>query len=387
MSSQRISYIFFISIITTIFYFAYSHTPLGSVFKIVTEGLIISLFLFSIFSKKGAYRCPLLKLWGTVLIILLLVYLIIPYYAQSYLLSDTLELFIPFAVTYSSYKLFKCDDKNLIKGLAIISLVSIFVIPLILKNTGGFEIMEMYRSDINKNQTAPFFAQIGLIAIALSLSDKLNLIYKIIFIITALLSLAYCSILSARTATLAFILIGFFLIWEKYKLKVIVIIPLLMGLLFVFGEDITAFFNTSIIGNRDITNLDSLTSGRFERAEDSMAFIIANPLFGALNYYGSVWQDSYEIPHIYLLWKILKYGIIGALPFCIIYAAIAFKALSMLKNWKKYELPLCCLIVAFFTSFSEYSSPFGPGSSYILCYILFGHALSIENSSKHEDKS
>lgn len=373
---------FLLSIIATVISFGLDITDSGDNAKLVAEIIIVLLFVTSVFKNLNhrSKNKGVLLIWMISLCLSPILILIIPNGYEGVAIGDIRESFVPFAITYSSFYLLKLNTKEFRIGLIIIGIVSIFTALYILANTGGFDIVSLYRAEVNKNQTAPFFATVGLISLAFGLSDRKNIYSSFFYIALFIVCLGYCMILRARTATVVILAIAALALYETYKAKLIIILPVLFIIIgSLYADQLAEFFTASIVGHTDASDINDLTSGRTIRMEQSGEFILSHPFFGALSDDGisyNVWNGNFPIVHNYVMWKLVKYGFIFSVPFLIIYFSILKNIYEMFKvSWTKYKYAIICILTAFITSLSEYSAPFGPGTSFILCYAIYGNSL------------
>lgn len=374
--------LFLLSILATDVSFALSVYDAGDSVKLIAEGITVLLFVCAIV-KNLNYRTRnvnVIRVWITALCLIPVLALLVPDGFSKIALGDFRELFIPFAITYSAFHLLKLKEKDIKIGMILIGFVSIFTAIFILVNTGGFEIETIYRDEVAKNQTAPYFAAVGTICLALGFSGKKNVFFLSYFIIIFLVCLGYCMILRARTATLVMLAITLIILYKNYHTKLLIIVPVLAIVLGpLCADQIEVFFSDSIVGEADASDMDDLTNGRTGRMEQSGEFILSHPLTGALSQSGesfNIWMGRYPIVHNYLMWKLVKYGFIFALPFILVYFSVLKSAFRMFRaSWGKYKYAIICVLVAFITSLSEYSAPFGPGTSFILSYSIYGAYL------------
>lgn len=383
------SIIFLLTIICTIFSFAFAGTPLGDVLQIAAQVVVAALFVIAVlkYIHYKPYNIPnIFCIWIYCLVALLIIWCVMPSYAKVNLSSSIRELFIPLAISFSAYMLLNYSEKKFSYGMQIIAILSIFAIIYSLLNSGGIEIESYYREGLSKNQTAPFYSVVGLICVYLMIKDR-NLISKFIFIAGFAACLTFCVVVRARTATIGLLMISLAIFWVYYRQKLFIYLPIIACIAVVFFfNDIKHIYEASFLGNSDVNDIDSLTSGRVGRNEDSFQFYLNHPLEGAVSGDSAslaVWYN-YETPHLFILWKLVQFGLIYSIPFLIVYFKlwpIAFRQFFS-KN-KTLFISGVCLAMALLESLAEYSAPFGPGTSFMLCYMLFGNALRVSASESN----
>lgn len=376
-----VNFLFLLSIICTIISFAFPQPTLREILQISAQALIGSLFLLSIlkFLHRHISNVPLIiRNWFYCLIALLVFLIFMPEYAKDSYWNGIREFFIPFAITFSAFILLDFSDKQFRIGVMAVAVFSIMATMYALINTGGFAIEAIYREILSKNQTAPFFSIVGLICFYQSLKERRSIV-KVILLAAFVCCLTYCIVLRARTSTLGILIITLFVFWKYYKRKALIYLPIIICVaICFFSEDISLLYEESFVGNANASDLDSLSSGRYERNIDSFNFFLNHPFIGAVE--GDplsmfIWGD-YPMPHFYLLWKCVQFGIIFSIPFFIIYIKLGINVIKWcFSDNESLFLAGICLLMAMLTSLAEYSAPFGPGTSFILCYMLFGKTL------------
>lgn len=371
-------YIISLTVIFTFLGFAFPDSY--NLYQGIAQGSMLFLFFISVFRflTRGIALINIFRVWLYMIILFAISLCFFPDYTFEAAVGDLKELVIPAVVAFIGYQLLTCSDKQLRLGLSCLAVFAAICAVSIILNTGGITILQQYRQDVFKNQTSPVFAQISLICVALFIRNKVNKQVKIILIISGLVCFSFCVINRARTATLSCLVITAYLLWEKYGSKIFRYLPIAIILCcFVFYDNILEIFKASFIGTGSVHTINDLSSGRVERNEASIEFISENPIFGAIEE-PYIWTN-FLVPHFYILWKLVKYGLLFAAPFLVVYFKLAITVYKNAKrNWLIWEVPAACLLLAYITSFAEYSSPFGPGTSYVICYLLVGRAFAMQ---------
>ena len=119
-----------------------------------------------------------------------------------------------------------------------------------------------------------------------------------------------------------------------------------------------------------------ITSGRAARNQQALQVLAENPLMGQL-------LNPHEVGtvHNYPLIQVLNYGLLMAAPLMALYfyllfvdiKAIAIKGIAAMRNVGFYAM-----LVIFMVSMFEYSFPYGPGTTTVVNFIVFGVALRNE---------
>lgn len=353
---------------------------LSPAIQIIIGGAFFVSIARMLFRHQG--KIPLLfRFWVLMILIAALIALCAPSYCAGKSWQDVIELIIPFAITLSSYYLYRISDKQLRRDLILAAIVASICGAIIIASTGGLEITYAYRSGVSKNQTAPFFALMGLVAFVYYLfNNSANRYTKVILLIIFIICIAFAIINRARTTTLTSLTIVLILLFIKYRMHSAIVIPLICIIGIVcFSNQIEDIVQTSIIGRADVRDMNSITSGRTERNEVAARFIMKHPIIGA--YEGDkesqhIWSNRYKIPHNYLIFKFVRYGFLLSIPYLAIYVAIIISVYRIIRcNIYDNLLLMSGFLLAYVTSITEYSAPFGPGTSFIVFYVLLGRTL------------
>jgi len=358
-----------------------------------SQACIFILFIKALF-KISVRRFKLPKpiyIWVTMTLISLLLYVLYPYDSMI-ILSDIRQIFLPLAITFCSYVLFNITHEDFERVLIFLCIFTAICAIYAIISSGGFTIMTLYREGVVKNQTAPYFVQFSIIAFLIALKNKSRALTILMFFV-ALMLLAYPVVLRARTATLGALVIVLFAFIKKYRVHIIYILPILCVIaISYFGDEIKQLFESSIIGNANISDIDGISSGRLSRNEESFSDWMDYFFFGSLSTFNhissNITKNAYLIPHFYLLWTLVKYGLIGSVPFFVIYFYNLVTAIKISRtNYETNQYMLLCMLLAYIVSLAEYSAPFGPGSSFIITYILYGKSIKYCDSTNHSCKS
>lgn len=298
--------------------------------------------------------------------------------------SEIRLLLIPLVLTIIGYTI-HCDEKT-INRLSILYMMGMIFIGYeqIRLNIGGFYIEDLYMASA-KNSLGPMLAIAGCLAL-LYFFRQISVTKKIICIFVALIVLFELLTIRARLATIAYF---FMIAWIMYrhlsgKKTSLAIIVLGLGILLAgvcfyitrFDFSVLEFINDSFTQNKG----DSMLSGRVEGYHMAWQLIEANPLFGNLT-------EGCHIPwvHNYILLKISDFGIIGSLPWLLLYFFIAYKIFSKIFSVdiflpRNFGYVLMC--IPFIISLGEPTFPYGPGTANFLPFLMWGIALSYQSYNK-----
>ena len=185
---------------------------------------------------------------------------------------------------------------------------------------------------------------------------------------------------SFRTILLGFLVFAIIYYCKSHQLKnVLLSVVILLFLLLLFYAPILSFFKDVFIANKDITDLDSVSSGRMERNIEGLSFWSLNPFFGEM-------KTPSLVPriHNYLINILVAYGIFS-FPFIVLFFYLLVVAA---KKWKKENtlhiesVGYWVMFIPFFCSLLEPSAPYGPGLVQSIPFFLFGNSMRLRKESE-----
>ena len=207
----------------------------------------------------------------------------------------------------------------------------------------------------------------------------------VVFSLLILLAVRNRSAIVGISLMIVFILVFFMYlgikkIFQNNKKEVlitvgVIVIVLIIGLQLEFIQALIDRIWVSITYNRVITDLNSLSSGRYQLMLDSFIWIDTYPLFGFI---GIDTLPIAEYTHVYVLHSLMQYGILGSLPFLMFYITLILMALRILLqiNLNRLNLLVFMIIsVSLVISLLEYSYPYGPGVSQFILWFLLGQYM------------
>lgn len=346
--------------------------------KYISMAIYAFLFVMAVIKtiSSGGKTPKIFRSWLGWLLLASLVNLIMS--SNSFSLEGILnaEIAMPLMVAFSSYYMFDIKRERLPYYMLPVCVISAIVaISSVISGLGGFVIDEYYEAEVAKNQIGAAFASIAIISLVFMLELK-RPVLKIGYGAISIVCLYPAIFFSCRAALLSYLVVAAILLFRDYKFKGLIILVLLVGAYALFASDsLEAILYDSVVGHRDATDLDELSSGRITHAALSLEYFFSHPLLG---FYGSGDAVDQMPPnaHIFLLYRLTKWGIFGAIPFIALYFSV-FKIL--VRSFRAKDLLLAgTLLLAFIESFAEYAPPFGPGSCFIVMYILLGYFLRQE---------
>lgn len=353
---------FFIGLCATAFNLTYSN----GIAKIVAMSSFTLLFIIACIRSQYTYKPQLFKRWLFYILIMVLVDLCYGITNLSYPITHAMPLMIAFSSTY----LFCKEKDNLVPYIIMFGIFASFCsVVTVINGMGSIVVaLDSYSSEIEKNQVAPFFSSISTVTTYLMLQKNTKLYKRCLLGLISIFCLYPALYLSCRTALICYFLITVLLVWKEYKITGLVIGALMIvGILLLGGDGLYQTVYDSIIGNRDVHDFNSMTSNRGVIVERALKFIPQHFFFGIfgdqVNYYPLK-------PHIFILQKLMYYGLWGVIPYILLYVSIFRLFFKSLKF--KHYLAIGALSLPLLESFAEYMAPFGPGTVYVFCYIIIG---------------
>lgn len=264
-------------------------------------------------------------------------------------------------------------DKQLCFLLKVFVLANILAaLSVVIFLNKGLFISEQYLA-IPKNQLSPPLVLSCLGAIYFSIVRK-----KIFWGGAVLFSFVFLLIYRGRASIVALIISLFFLIIKGLNTKqrnLLIICSVII--MFVFGP----FILESLFLNKDISNLDDISSNRLERNIDGLLFLKDNHLlFGSLG----IEQYSKGLIHLFLLKILVDLGLIVFTPLFVIYIIFFRKSLIYMSKISSKSLSIIpyLLFPLFIISFFEYTMPFSPISATFFTYLLLGQKIRYASFKK-----
>lgn len=365
--------LFAIAMVVTIYYNGFN----VQIAKNVSVAIYAFLFVIALTKSNSSANNPtVFKSWLFWLVLACFVNLFMSKGRLNFEQIVNLEIAMPLMVAFSSYSLFDIKRENLPYYMFPICAISaFFAVSSVLSGIGGFIVDEYYEADVAKNQVGIAYTLMAIISLVFMLELK-RPVLRIGYAVLSVFSLVPAVFFACRTALLSYFIVAAFLIFREYKFKGLVLLGLVVGAyLLIDSGSLETLMYESIVGRRDVNDFDNLTSGRVSHATKSLDYLFSHPLLG---FYGS--DDSFsQMPpkaHIFILYRLTWWGILGSIPFIALYWSV-FKIL--VNSIRQRNILIAgVLFLAFVSSFSEYSPPFGPGSSHIIIYILIGYYLRTE---------
>ena len=290
------------------------------------------------------------------------------------------ELLIPLLSLIIGYNL-KLNEKQCILIVMVYAVVILFFVGLKIRtDIGGYVISEQSEF-VGKNTIGVSMATIGAILIQITYSDQYNSKFKVIAAFGVIVSLLFLLTMRGRTATLTLMLIVSFVtfiymfrhntpLWLKAIL--LVIITLILISMFTSIELLPGvrgyIYDSFYLGKEK-----DVLSDRGVRNEQALEIIDNSPIWGRLSYYSNV-----EWVHNYPLLKMSNYGLLGSLPWLLLYVYILVFSIRRVLAKKSFNIMSFGYIMMwapYFISMGEPTLPYGPGTVTVFNFVMLGVAV------------
>lgn len=257
-------------------------------------------------------------------------------------------------------------------------LVSAFVVfytlsalSIVFTYASGFVIQDQYLA-VPKNQLAPVYGVAFIIAIYFAFKGKG--VNKFLYYTLAGLLMASLLVIRGRAVIVAVFVTSFIFMFyyvRNMKYRIVIIVVILAVLPFI-GQ----FVYDALFLNYDVTDLDSLSTGRMERNTMGLVFIMENLLFGELFN-----QFRGNTIHNYILISLVSYGLLLGSLLLTVYFKYIFTVIRGIKNnsFGYYEIGPLVMVVLLIVSLFEYTYPYAPGSAVFFPFLLMGQYLKSNN--------
>jgi hypothetical protein len=251
----------------------------------------------------------------------------------------------------------------------------------ILTYLGSFSLSVNANAITGKNQVGAIVAVGGGMAFYLSL-QPMRRKRRLLYLGMAALILVILVVVRCRTALVGYVLFcGILLMqrWTRKQKRRAVMIGLVVYI--CFFSTINHLVVDSLLKSTDLEDdeltvssdlINQLSTNRHERNVQAIQFIRRQPLEGALFKYSGI-----KLIHNYVLLRLVRYGIILAIPYLWIYFVYLLHCIRGVarKDDSLFNMGSYILIIPMFCSLLEPSAPFGPGTVEIMPFLLCGFAM------------
>ena len=200
-------------------------------------------------------------------------------------------------------------------------------------------------------------------------------------IIMTILLVYLLMMLKSRASILGIVIIIIAILFNKnikkrYKCYLLISIIIFIFFLFVNNNFYKIFINNILLANKDIDNLNSISSGRTDMYKVFPKLFLEAPFFGRGIYYIEAFPLS----------LLLQYGVMGSL----LISFFLIVPIGVLLKAKQDEVTIILWVILgcyYINGFFEELSPLGPGVKCYMLWLLFGLVygkgkLGINNGKK-----
>ena len=299
---------------------------------------------------------------------------------EIYLNVDVTNVMISLMVFITSYIFFKHhSEENTLQQLSKIALIGAAILSFTIYTAyfANYNIMDKTYAYQEKNSIGQIL--LCCITAAAIFWRQNSVLYKSIKYI-AITSISLLIIMLKSRATLIGVLyIIYYLIFktDNKVLRRLTIVASLVAVIYILLSP-TAYnviVNGILLSNRDINDVDDLSSGRVGFISEATNMIAGHPWTGI----GSYYLDCMPIA------MILQFGIIGA---TIVFVYIGRIWYDIHKLDKSIDLHLCTHLIfipMMLNSLFEAQPPFGPGMKCFLLWMMLGFSMAYESIYSEEE--
>ena len=354
-----------------------------SIYSAMRLGLYaIVIFLVALtFSFKSLLKNGLLKAGGIVILLILLEFLIFYAFGLRFEFSDVWQLIIVLLCISIGFNLKNIGENRVNQLLQLYAAIGVCV-GLISFNFYKDAISELNVYAVEgKNQLGLIISSAAAVALYLGISlPKLS--KQWIFRLFFLFGMVILLLMGARSAFAALLAFASVLLYKALTRKQRIWCGVILIIILACSFD---FLFTMLIGNHDVTDLNSISTGRLERNMLGIAYI--NEYF----WEGELYHAS-NIPwiHNYLILRLVRYGVWSFLFLFFYFYLFVGMVRNIIKTRRQVKLEnigFFLLIVPYFISLLEPSAPFGPGSNVFMLYIILGITMRAQYMSRYENTS
>jgi len=346
-------------------------------FRIVNYVLFGSLFFLTFNIKKIGYL-RVLFVYSVVLYIFLIETLLFLDLGFKIDFDDILQLSIPFIAILIGYNI-NISAKRYSNCLIIYCIAALMLsVYSVIYFIGSFTILDQYMVE-HKNELGAILSNSGAILMSMIFLKDISKYKKIRLILYGAIICSCLLVLRARAAFTALLFCFLVVEWLFLKNKkngflIIGIIIITAAILYVYGAlTIPSFLNDFFLGSNDLSDLDTISTGRIDRNIAALKFIFDYPMFGQLT------TSFYlEWVHNYVLLKVSQYGLVGSFPLLCLYFYLIWTIISKISKIKEIRTEhfgYIVMIIPIIISLFEPSFPYGPGSVQVIAFFMFGYSM------------
>ncbi|MEF2948059.1 MAG: O-antigen ligase family protein [Mediterraneibacter gnavus] len=223
----------------------------------------------------------------------------------------------------------------------------------------GYNWMSRGYAYASKNSVAQIILTVFILLAFTKVSKKIWLIVRIVLMTALVLLLA---MLKSRASIVGLMVIVLFILFNnqikrKYKVLTIVIVTIFIWVVCTNQQLYEIVVNGIILAGRSATNLNDISSGRYDMIGEFWNMFIQQPLIG----YGSYYLESFPLS------VLVQYGIFGSIPI-LLFICLPFRILKKIHGIETRKIVIILLICYYINGLFEELAPLGPG---VKCYFLW----------------
>lgn len=291
-------------------------------------------------------------------------------------LNEIRELAIPLMALVIGLSLE--PNRKFLKALFVVFILSSVYVGFrqIMTHLGGFVINSQYLTD-SKNSIGGMLGVASTIGMMMALDVENRKPFRIFMLILAFVLLVENLTIRARSAVVAQLLIVFYLFYKytrEHKVKSSTVVLTLLALAIIavlLPSSFYHFFYDSFFKGKT----EDFLSDRGDRVEKALGILYANPFFGNL-------KEGIHVAwvHNYFLLKAYSFGLLGGLPWLVLYLYIIVKQVKYslkVKTIRMDNFGFFLLFIPLFISLAEPTFPYGPGTINFLPFMMLGYSMSV----------
>lgn len=336
---------------------------------IITFAMVLNLVLN--LGKDWFYGISMYIYYGLFsLIICSIVFL----FNDVFIFQDTFNIYLSITCFLTGYCAFNHELYFIDRCKKIFVLSSLFLgLYSVINNLGAFTITEQYAFSI-KNSSGVLLAS-GII-ICMFIINKSSKFIHHIFWGAIMVLLCLCLLTFRSRAAIISVLISMIIYLYKRKVLlsvlknpfVLILFSILLLLIYIFDIIHIDYIYDSLFANKDVSSLDSVTSGRLSTYKKGLQVFNECPLLGNA-------LLNKHLPPIdnFIISQLSHFGMMGLLLLLPAYLFVWYICIfGIIKSRIDDLLPYLLLFIICMISFTEGPFPFGPGSAVFCAWFMYG---------------
>jgi hypothetical protein len=354
--------------------------------RVINYFLSVGLFILTFNFKQFVY-IRFIFVYSIILYIFLLETILFLGLGYNTDFNDILQLSIPFAAILIGYNINISREKYLNVIIIYCFAATILSVYSVIYYIGSFTVLDEYM-DLNKNSLGAILASAASVMLCTILLKETGKNRKIRLAVYFIIICAGLLVIRARAAFISLffcclVLLYMFLKNKRNRYLIIGLIIFALAVLSLYDVlKVPDFIQSSLLGSRDINDLNSVSTGRIDRNVAALKFISDYPFLGQLTTYRYL-----EWVHNYVILKVSQYGLAGSAPLIFLYfylIATVTKRILKIKEIRIEHFGYIAMIIPLFISLLEPSFPYGPGSVQFAVYFMLGYSFKMTSLNNLE---